>query len=102
MTGCSPYNSSKADHCIIFSAFGHFRCDQRDLKCTWNPCKVNIFIFYIMAQQAISENKSFRSLLLTDPRTAPHLTEKELDEIMNPAHYIGFSTYFVDAVVGNK
>lgn len=59
-------------------------------------------IVYELAQQAISENKSFRSLLLTDPRTAPHLTEKELDEIMNPAHYIGFSTYFVDAVVGNK
>lgn len=57
-------------------------------------------IIYELAQQAISENRSFRRLLLEDPRTAAKLTEADLDQIMDPEHYIGLSTYFVDAIVG--
>ena len=59
-------------------------------------------IIYELAQKAISDNVNFRSLLLTDPRTADKLTEEELDEIMNPSHYIGLSTYFVDAIAGKE
>lgn len=57
-------------------------------------------IIYELAQKAISDQVDFRSLLLTDERTAGKLTEDELDEIMNPAHYIGLSTYFVDVIAG--
>lgn len=57
-------------------------------------------IIYELAQQAISENRNFRQLLLEDPRTASKLTAADLDQIMDPAHYIGLSTHFVDAIVG--
>lgn len=57
-------------------------------------------IIYELAQKAISENRSFRQLLLEDERTASKLTEADLDQIMDPAHYTGLSTYFVDAIVG--
>lgn len=59
-------------------------------------------IIYELAQQAISENKNFRQLLLEDKRTASVLTEADLDEIMDPAHYIGLSTYFVDVIAGKN
>lgn len=57
-------------------------------------------IIYELAQRAISENKNFRQLLLEDSRTSSKLTAADLDRIMDPAHYIGLSTYFVDAIAG--
>ena len=59
-------------------------------------------IIYELAQKAISEEKNFRSLLLEDKRTSTVLTEKDLDDIMDPAHYIGLSTYFVDVIAGKN
>lgn len=59
-------------------------------------------MIYELAQKSISEGKNFRSLLLEDSRTASVLTEKDLDEIMDPAHYIGLSTYFVDVIAGKN
>ena len=59
-------------------------------------------IIYELAQKAISENRSFRQLLLEDERTASKLTEADLDQIMDPAHYIGLSTYFVDVIAGKE
>lgn len=34
------------------------------------------------------------------PRVGSKLTEADLDEIMNPAHYIGLSTYFTETIAG--
>ncbi len=59
-------------------------------------------IIYELAQKAISGNRSFRELLLEDPRTASRLSAEELDRIMDPAHYTGLATYFVDAIVGKE
>ena len=59
-------------------------------------------MIYELAQKSISEGKNFRSLLLEDSRTASVLTEKDLDEIMDPAHYIGLSAYFVDVIAGKN
>lgn len=57
-------------------------------------------VVYDLAQKAISENIDFRTLLLNDPRTSAALTEEDLNRIMDPSHYIGLSTYFVDTIVG--
>lgn len=59
-------------------------------------------IIYELAQKAISENLVFRSLLLEDDRTARVLTASDLDEIMDPAHYTGLATYFVDTIAGKE
>ena len=55
---------------------------------------------YEIAQKAISEKKNFKELLLADPRVGSEISEEELREIMNPAHYIGLAEYFVDRVIG--
>ena len=59
-------------------------------------------IVYELAQKAISENLSFRDVLLADSRVGGRLTRSDLDEIMNPAHYTGLAEHFVDAVVGEE
>ncbi len=59
-------------------------------------------IIYELAQKAISENLNFRQLLLTDPRTASKLTQADLDQIMDPAHYTGLAAYFVDTITGSQ
>lgn len=53
---------------------------------------------YQVAQAAISEHKSFRDLLLEDPKVRAVLTPETLDAIMVPAKYIGLAEYFVDQV----
>ena len=57
-------------------------------------------MIYQMAQKAIGENIDFRTLLLNDPVIGERITSEELDEIMQPAKYIGLSEYFVDRVCG--
>lgn len=57
-------------------------------------------LIYELAQTAISEHRPFRQVLLADPRVGSKLTEADLDEIMNPAHYIGLSTYFTETIAG--
>ena len=55
---------------------------------------------YEVAQRAISENQSFRDLLLADPKVAAVLTAEQLDAMLVPEKYIGLSRQFVDAVCG--
>lgn len=57
-------------------------------------------MIYELAQEAISEGKSFRELLLANEKVGSKITAEELDHIMEPANYIGLSEYFVDRVVG--
>ncbi len=59
-------------------------------------------IIYELARTAISEHRNFKELLLEDPRVSSKLTAAELDEIMQPAHYIGLSEYFVDVISGKE
>ena len=56
-------------------------------------------MIYEIAQQAISEGKSFRELLLADEKISSKISAQELDEIMEPANYIGLSEHFVDVIV---
>lgn len=55
---------------------------------------------YELAMTAISEHKSLKELLMADEEVMAHITEAELDDIMNPAHYIGLAEKFVDDVAG--
>jgi adenylosuccinate lyase len=51
---------------------------------------------YHLAQKSISEGKSFQSLLLNDSVVSKVLSPDQLNEIMDPANYIGLSEYFTD------
>ncbi|MDO4357891.1 MAG: adenylosuccinate lyase family protein [Clostridia bacterium] len=53
---------------------------------------------YELAMRAISEQRSLKSLLMANETIMAHVTEAELDDIMNPAHYIGLAEKFVDDV----
>jgi len=44
--------------------------------------------------------KKYKELLLKDSRVAPHLTEKQLDRLLDPAKYTGLAARFVDRVTG--
>ncbi len=58
---------------------------------------------YQLAQKAISENKSFKEMLLEDSEINKHMSAEKLDEIMIPSRYIGLSEYFTDVVCrGNQ
>lgn len=57
-------------------------------------------MIYELAMRAIDEDVSIKDLLLADPKIAEKITEADLDEIMNPAHYIGLAEHFVDVVAG--
>lgn len=56
-------------------------------------------IIYELSQKSINENSNFREVLLSDPRITQVLTEAELDDIMQPSHYIGLAEYFVDVII---
>ena len=53
---------------------------------------------YQAAQKAISEQQSFRKLLLENTRIRKILTPAQLDEMRIPEKYIGLSEYFVDQI----
>jgi len=55
---------------------------------------------YQAAQKSISERRSFRDVLLEDPKIDGVLTAEELDRMMVPDRYIGLSEYFVDQICG--
>ena len=57
---------------------------------------------YEIAQRAISEHRSFRELLLADPKVSSQITPEELDVLMDPARYTGLAGYFVDQVAGTE
>ena len=57
---------------------------------------------YEIAQRSIGEHRSFRELLLADPKIGSEITREELDELMDPARYTGLASYFVDRVAGDK
>ena len=54
------------------------------------------------AQRAISEQRSFRDLLLEDRSIGKALTAEELDAMMVSERYIGLSEYFVDQICGTN
>ena len=57
-------------------------------------------LVYEIAQQAISEHRSFRELLLADSRVSSQISPEEMDTLMDPARYTGLAAYFVDQITG--
>ena len=57
-------------------------------------------LIYELAQQAISQHKNFRDLLLADLRVSTKITAEELDTLMDPKRYIGLAVRFTENVVG--
>ncbi len=49
--------------------------------------------------RAIAERVSLTTILRTDPELRPHLTDDEIDRLINPALYLGSAGSFVDRVV---
>ena len=53
-----------------------------------------------MAVRAQQEGLAFRDALLAEPRVVPHLSRAALDELLDPATYLGLAPALVDGVVG--
>jgi len=51
------------------------------------------------AMESYSSKKTFREILLKNPKVRKHLTEKELDSALDPEKYIGTAVEQVNAVV---
>ena len=56
-------------------------------------------LIYENAMQAFEQNRSFKSLLLEDPRINNHFTESELDNWLNPINYLGSAAEKVEQVI---
>jgi 3-carboxy-cis,cis-muconate cycloisomerase len=52
-----------------------------------------------LAMESISEGVAFRECLLGDPKVTQHLSEAELDALLDPGGYMGLSARFVDRVI---
>ncbi len=56
-------------------------------------------LIYQIAQQTAVENGSLNESLKKSPEVSKKLTEKEIDELLNPTTYTGLSGVFVDRVL---
>lgn len=59
-------------------------------------------VIYEIAMEALNKRQPFRELLLMNKTVTKYISPEELDEIMNPANYIGQSAHFVDIVLGRE
>jgi adenylosuccinate lyase len=57
-------------------------------------------VVYDVAVRAQQEGLAFRDALLAEPRVVPHLSRAALDELLDPATYLGLAPALVDGVVG--
>jgi adenylosuccinate lyase len=57
-------------------------------------------VVYGVAVRAQQEGLAFRDALLAEPRVVPHLSRAALDELLDPATYLGLAPALVDGVVG--
>jgi adenylosuccinate lyase len=55
-------------------------------------------VVYELCMEAFEKRIPLRSLLLRDKRVNQHLTEKQLDSLLDPAKYTGLAAQFVDRV----
>lgn len=56
-------------------------------------------IIYELSMKAVEENRAFKDVLLEDKRVAEALDEKTLDELLDPAAYLGSAPQIVDRVL---
>lgn len=54
-----------------------------------------------ISMKTFQDNASFKQYLLDDPRVAQYCTAEELDNILNPHTYTGFSCKLTEKVVEN-
>lgn len=57
-------------------------------------------VVYAIAMQAQEQGLPFRDALLADARVAPYLGRAALEQLLDPAAYLGLAPTLVDAVVG--
>ncbi|MBP2660975.1 MAG: adenylosuccinate lyase [Firmicutes bacterium] len=58
-------------------------------------------VVYEISMKAFKDNASFKQYLLDDPRVNTYCTAMELDNILNPHNYTGFSYKLAENVVEN-
>ena len=56
-------------------------------------------VVYQISMKAFQDDASFKQYLLNDPRVNQYVTEKELDDILDPYAYTGFSCQLAERVV---
>jgi adenylosuccinate lyase len=57
-------------------------------------------VVYQIAMRAQEEDRPFREALLADEQITAHLSRDALEQLLDPAQYIGLAPQIVDAVVG--
>jgi 3-carboxy-cis,cis-muconate cycloisomerase len=55
-------------------------------------------VVYELCMEAIEKGVVLKALLVRDKRVNKHLTEKQIDELLDPAKYTGLAAQFVDRV----
>lgn len=58
-------------------------------------------VVYEISMRAFKDDASFRDYLLADPRVSRYITAAEIDAILNPRAYTGFSCQLAERVVRN-
>jgi 3-carboxy-cis,cis-muconate cycloisomerase len=59
-------------------------------------------VVYELCMEAFEKRVPLKSLLIKDKRVNKHLTEKQIDELLDPTKYTGLAAQFVDRVTGRK
>ena len=59
-------------------------------------------LVYELCMEAFEKRVPLKQLLLKDKRVNKHLTEKQIDELLDPRKYSGLAAQFVDRVTGRK
>lgn len=59
-------------------------------------------VVYELCLQAFAKRIPLKSLLLKDKRVNPHLTEGQVDNLLDPTQYTGLAAQVVDRVTGKR
>lgn len=59
-------------------------------------------VVYELCMEAFEKGVPLKSLLIEDKRVNRYLTEKRIDELLDPMKYTGLAAEFVDRVIGRK
>jgi 3-carboxy-cis,cis-muconate cycloisomerase len=59
-------------------------------------------VVYELSMEAFEKRIPLKALLLKDKRVNKYLTEKQIDQLLDPTKYTGLAAKFVDRVIGRK
>ena len=59
-------------------------------------------VVYELCMEAFEKRVPLKPLLMKDTRVNKHLTERQIDELLDPTKYTGLAAKFVDRVIGRK